>query len=155
MVKQQMFYNNSVHMHDHEMVDFIIKRFKQWAGFTKPKPVRTLQMTFCFMNQIQYNVFFYGKLLCKERLHCKLYWRFGFLQDFIIIDRHSEELNSMAWRLCQLTALGPVVCGRRRVLFPTRVRTCRRTCPMTMRFNRIFRTCSTERCLRGTTCATN
>ena len=48
MVKQQMFYNNSVHMHDHEMVDFIIKRFKQWAGFTKPKPVRTIQMPFTY-----------------------------------------------------------------------------------------------------------
>ena len=155
MVKQQMFYNNSVHMHDHEMVDFIIKRFKQWAGFTKPKPVRTLQMTFYFMNQIQYNVVFMVNYCAKKDYTASCIDDLAFCKISYIIDRHSEELNSMAWRLCQLTALGPVVCGRRRVLFPTRVRTCRRTCPMTMRFNRIFRTCSTERCLRGTTCATN
>ena len=40
-VKQQMFYHSTVEPQDYEMVDFMMKRFKQWLHIdSKQKPVR-------------------------------------------------------------------------------------------------------------------
>lgn len=41
LVKQQMFYHNTVDMQDYEMINFTMRRFKRWLGITKPKPVRS------------------------------------------------------------------------------------------------------------------
>ncbi|KAL5018772.1 hypothetical protein ScPMuIL_004494 [Solemya velum] len=37
-VKSQRFYKASMDMQDYEMIEFMMKRFKLWAGITKPKP---------------------------------------------------------------------------------------------------------------------
>ena len=39
LVRQQIFYHTTVDMHDYEMIDFMMKRFKKYIGITKPKPV--------------------------------------------------------------------------------------------------------------------
>lgn len=39
-VKSQMFYKSTLDLQDYEMIDFMMKRFKLWAGFAKPKEVR-------------------------------------------------------------------------------------------------------------------
>lgn len=49
-IRLQNFYHTSLDMQDHEMIDFMIKRFKKYIGITKPKPVgwsigRSLQTT--------------------------------------------------------------------------------------------------------------
>lgn len=38
-VKSQMYYKSTLEPQDYEMIDFMMKRFKLWAGITKPKPV--------------------------------------------------------------------------------------------------------------------
>ncbi|OWF55928.1 Polycystin-1 [Mizuhopecten yessoensis] len=37
-LRSQMFFKSTLDMQDHEMIDFTMKRFKMWAGITKPKP---------------------------------------------------------------------------------------------------------------------
>ncbi|KAJ8318729.1 hypothetical protein KUTeg_003820 [Tegillarca granosa] len=37
-VKSQMYYKSTLEPQDYEMIDFMMKRFKLWAGITKPKP---------------------------------------------------------------------------------------------------------------------
>ncbi|XP_033754437.1 LOW QUALITY PROTEIN: polycystin-1-like [Pecten maximus] len=37
-LRSQMFFKSTLDMQDHEMIDFTLKRFKMWAGITKPKP---------------------------------------------------------------------------------------------------------------------
>ena len=37
--KGQMYFKATMDMQDYEMVEFIMKRFKLWAGFDKPKQV--------------------------------------------------------------------------------------------------------------------
>lgn len=39
-LRSQMFFKSTLDMQDHEMIEFTMKRFKLWAGITKPKPVR-------------------------------------------------------------------------------------------------------------------
>ncbi|XP_062602087.1 polycystin-1-like isoform X2 [Saccostrea cucullata] len=36
-VKSQMYYKSTLDLQDYEMIDFMMKRFKLWAGFEKPK----------------------------------------------------------------------------------------------------------------------
>ncbi|XP_076458276.1 polycystin-1-like [Babylonia areolata] len=38
MTCSQMFFKSSLEPQDYEMIEFILKRFKLWAGITKPKP---------------------------------------------------------------------------------------------------------------------
>ena len=39
LVKQQMFYHNTLETQDYEMVHVMIRQLKRWIGITKPKPV--------------------------------------------------------------------------------------------------------------------
>lgn len=39
VMKSQMYYKATLEMQDYEMIDFMLKRFKLWAGIQKPKPV--------------------------------------------------------------------------------------------------------------------
>lgn len=38
-IKSQQTFKASIEMQDHEMIEFMLKRFKLWAGIQKPKPV--------------------------------------------------------------------------------------------------------------------
>ena len=39
-MKKQMYYKSTLDLQDYEMIEFMMKRFKLWAGIDKPKPVR-------------------------------------------------------------------------------------------------------------------
>lgn len=39
LTHSQTFYKLTLDIHDYEMVEFMLKRFKQWAGIIKPKAV--------------------------------------------------------------------------------------------------------------------
>lgn len=39
--KSQMYYKATLDMQDYEMIEFMMKRFRLWAGIDKPKPVRS------------------------------------------------------------------------------------------------------------------
>lgn len=45
---QSMFFKSSLDTQDHEMIEFMMKRFKLWAGITKQKPVSATH-TWCFI----------------------------------------------------------------------------------------------------------
>ena len=45
MIKCQMYYHNTLDVQDYEMIEFMMKRFKLWAGISKPKPV---SQTLCY-----------------------------------------------------------------------------------------------------------
>ena len=42
LTRSQMFFKSSLEPQDYEMIDFMLKRFKLWAGIIKPKPVSCL-----------------------------------------------------------------------------------------------------------------
>lgn len=43
-VKSQLYYKSTLDLQDYEMIDFMMRRFKLWAGFEKPKEVSNFQL---------------------------------------------------------------------------------------------------------------
>ena len=39
LTRSQLYFKSSLEPQDYEMIDFMLKRFKLWAGIIKPKPV--------------------------------------------------------------------------------------------------------------------
>ena len=58
--KSQMYYKSTLEMQDYEMIDFMMKRFKLWAGFQKPKPVSSFLYELHYpLHGIKYVCFFH------------------------------------------------------------------------------------------------
>lgn len=75
-VKSQMFYKSTLDLQDYEMIDFMMKRFKLWAGFEKPKEVRSVTIFWILSLHIiivVHNTYYPTQLLTEDQK--STFWR--------------------------------------------------------------------------------
>ena len=48
--RRQAYYRDTAELRDYELVEHLIKQFKQWLGLTRQKPVRMSPFHFCIIS---------------------------------------------------------------------------------------------------------